>query len=308
MNTQNPQELQNQVDASPEVKQPINLAGRLPIQTIYGIGSRYAEALRGIGIETVGDIAKIRDIDEFEELLGIPSATLRKIRLRALSYVSGKILQTNSVEFPGDRLIFIDIETDQGCNRVWLIGLLVDGRFTQFYADNWEEERHLLERFLNFLATHRGYTLVSYSGTNFDYRVTLKALNRLGLDPSSLEDFHHVDLCSLLRRSFIFPHSSYALKELGNYLSYGFKQSDLDGLQVAQAYQRHIEYGSPLETRFFEYNEDDVRVIQHLIEICFRLKNHAPKTHSIKLDYCDGWVYIKAKLDPWLHLSDPPTP
>ncbi len=290
-------------DATEVVQTSSHAAASFPIESIYGIGKRYSEALRGIGVETVGDIAKIENIDEFEELLGIPAALLRKIRLRALSYVSGKILQTDSIEFPGDRLIYIDIETDERCSRVWLIGLLVDGRFTQFYADSWDEERHILERFQDFLGAHRGYTLVSYSGTCFDYRVTLNALRRLELDPSPLEEFPHVDLCTLLRRSFIFPQSSYALKELGRYLSYGFKQSDLDGLRVAQAYQRHVEYGSPLEPRFFEYNEDDVRVIHHLIERCFRLRSRSENMHLSQLNYGEGWVYIKTKLDPWLDLA-----
>jgi predicted RecB family nuclease len=284
------------------------VAASFPIESIYGIGKRYSEVLRGIGLETIGDIAKITDIEEFEEPLGIPASLLRKIRLRALSYVSGKILQTESIEFPGDRLIYIDIETDDRCSRVWLIGLLVDGRFTQFYAESWEEEKDILEKFLSFLVIHRGYTLVSYSGTCFDYRVTLKALKRLELDSYPLEEYLHVDLCTLLRRSFIFPQSSYALKELGKYLNYGFKQSDLDGLQVAQAYQRHVEYGSPLESRFFEYNEDDVRVIHHLIDRCFRLRSHSENMHLPQLDYGDGWVYIKTKLDPWLGPHSHPEP
>jgi predicted RecB family nuclease len=281
-------------------------ASSQPVESIYGVGRRYSESLRGIGVETVGDVAKITDIDEFEESIGIPAAVLRKIRLRALSHISGKILQTESVEFPGDRLIYIDIETDDRCSRVWLIGLLVDGRFTQFYADKWEEERNILERFLGFLEIHRGYTLVSYSGTGFDYRVTMNAIRRHGLCSSALDEFPHVDLCTLLRRSFIFPHSSYALKELGAYLCSGFKQCDLDGLQVALAYQRHVEIGAPLDGRFFEYNEDDVRVIQHLIERCFRLRSRSEKFHLPQLDYGEGWVFIKMKMDPWLGSSFSP--
>ena len=291
---------------APEVGQTKNPPSNYPVESIYGVGHRYSESLRRIGIETVGDIARITNFTEFEESLGIPAAVLHKIRLRALSYIGGKILQTESVEFPGDRLIYIDIETDDRCNRVWLIGLLVDGRFTQFYADKWDDEKHILEKFLNFLETHGGSTLVSYSGTCFDYRVTLNAIKRHGLSPSALDGFTHVDLCTLLRRSFIFPKSSYALKELGAYLSYGFKQSDLDGLKVAQAYQRHVEIEAPLDSSVFEYNEDDVRVIQHLIERCFRLKSRSKKIHLPQLDYETGWVFRKTKLDPWLGSSFPP--
>ena len=286
-----------------EVGQAKNPPSNYPVESIYGVGRRYSESLRKIGIETVGDIARITNIDKFEETLGIPAAVLHKIRLRAISYITGKILQTESVEFPGDSLIYFDIETDDRCNRVWLIGLLVDGRFTQFYADKWDDEKHILEKFLGFLETHRGYILVSYSGTCFDYRVILNAIKRHELSPIALDEFTHVDLCTLLRRSFIFPQSSYALKELGNYLSYGFKQNDLDGLQVSMAYQRHLERGIPLDARFFDYNEDDVRVIQHLIERCFRLKSRSKNFHIPHLDYPTDWVFIKTKLDPWLDSS-----
>jgi len=96
------------------------------------------------------------------------------------------------------------------------------------------------------------------------------------------------------------------LKELGAYLSYGFKQSDLDGLQVAKAYQRHVEDCYPLDHRFLEYNEDDVRVIQHIIERCFHLKSRSESLSIPKMEYRDGWVFIKTKMDPWLGSSFSP--
>jgi hypothetical protein len=84
----------------------------IPVESIYGIGKRYSEALRGIGVETVGEVARITDLDEFDDLLGIPAKVLHRIRLRALSYASGEVLQTESFEFPGGRLVYIDVETD----------------------------------------------------------------------------------------------------------------------------------------------------------------------------------------------------
>jgi predicted RecB family nuclease len=269
-----------------------------PIEKIYGVGARYAESFKRQGIETIGDIAAIQQIDQYEEPLGIPSKVLHKIRLRAQSYINGQVYQTETIEFPGDRLIYIDIETDERCSKIWLIGLLVDGHFTQLYADSWEDERQILEEFLSFLGTHRGYTLVSYSGTGFDYRVTLNAMKRLGIDPRPLEEFCHVDLCTVLRRSFIFPHHSYGLKELGVYLNYSFKQTNLDGLDIARAYQRHVDHGLPLEDGVLVYNEDDVRVVRHLFEKCFRLRKHllGAEIHRMR----DTWVYFVTRLDPWL--------
>lgn len=59
----------------------------------------YSEALRGIGLETVRDLASITDIDDSEELPGIPAKVLHIIRLRVISYASGEILQTEPFEF-----------------------------------------------------------------------------------------------------------------------------------------------------------------------------------------------------------------
>jgi hypothetical protein len=73
-------------------------------------------------VETVGDVATIKEIGEFQDLLGIPAKVLHRIRLRALSYISGGVIQTEPVEFPSDKLVYIDIETDERCSRVWLIG------------------------------------------------------------------------------------------------------------------------------------------------------------------------------------------
>ncbi len=50
-------------------------------------------------METVRDLASITDIDDSEELPGIPAKVLHIIRLRVISYASGEILQTEPFEF-----------------------------------------------------------------------------------------------------------------------------------------------------------------------------------------------------------------
>lgn len=151
------------------------------------------------------------------------------------------------------------------CERVWLIGLQINGQFIQFYADNWEQERDILKKFAEILRNNPNYTLVSFSGTDFDYRVILKAMQRHGINVDLLLSHLHIDICFLLRRCFIFPNQSFALKDLGSFLGYPFKYPDLDGFDVALRYHRHIEYGEPLDPKILKYNEDDVRVIPFLI-------------------------------------------
>jgi predicted RecB family nuclease len=70
----------------------------------------------------------------------------------------------------------------------------------------------------------------------------------------------------LLKRCFIFPRKSYALKDLGSFLEYNFKYPELDGLMVALGYHRHVEENEPLDPKILEYNEDDVKVLPHMID------------------------------------------
>jgi predicted RecB family nuclease len=198
-------------------------------------------------------------------------------QLRAKSSLENSIFQISSFEPPDSNLIFIDIETDIACERVWLIGLLVDNQFIQLYADNWDEEKAILLRFLEILKDHSEYKLVSYSCTNFDYRVLLAALNRYSLDASVLESYEHTDLGIEMRNCFVFPNQSYALKNLGAFMKYPFKYPEIDGLVVALKYMSHVEDGKPLDKTLLEYNEDDVRVIPYLISEL--------KSRELKNDY-----------------------
>lgn len=244
---------------------------------IHGIGPFYCDALKGCGINTIGQLAEARDVLDLSLSSGISKRLLRKFRLKAQSVINNETYHIAPFELPTDKLIFFDIETDTDCERVWLIGMLIGGEFRQLYADAWDQERRILDEFIKMLKQHHGRTLVSYSGTNFDHRVPLNALKRHGLDADFFESFPHIDLSTLLNRCFIFPNQRFALKDLGAYLEYPFRYPDMDGLVVALSYQAYVEDGRPLEQRIFEYNEDDVRAIPHLIEKAHLIAKSAKK-------------------------------
>jgi len=218
------------------------------------------------GVSSIKQLVQCRNLPELAYLTKFSEKHLRLLQLKAKAMLNNESYQVAPFVLHCDKSIFFDIETDIGGNRVWLIGYEIDGQFFQLYADSWEEERSILEMFLKVLGNNPEHVLVSFSGTNFDLRVLLKALQRYGLDKNLLLSRHHVDLSSLLRRCFIFPNQRFALKELGAFLGYEFKHSELDGLQVALSYHRHVEEGKPLDNIMLEYNEDDVKVIPYMID------------------------------------------
>ena len=71
----------------------------------------------------------------------------------------------------------------------------------------------------------------------------------------------HVDLNLKIWRCFIFPTRGYGLKTIGSYLGYPFRNPRLDGLIVSSQYQSYIESGDALDSRVFDYNEDDVKAL-----------------------------------------------
>jgi len=245
---------------------------------IHGIGSYYCEALERGGIKSIGDLAEAEDYSALSIISDIPRRLLSKFQLKAKSMINNETYQIATFNLPTNKLIFFDIETDTNCERVWLIGTLIDGEFRQLYADNWEQEKTILEEFTEILKQHSDRTLVSYSCTNFDHRITLGALERHGLNAEFLESFPHVDLGTLLNRCFIFPNQKFALKDLGTYLEYPFRYPDMDGLAVALSYQSHVEDGKPLDPKIYKYNEDDVRAIPYLIEKAHSLEESALKS------------------------------
>ena len=239
---------------------------------INGVGSARHEKFSLANIRTVSDLAKATNFQKISTSTGIPEWFVARAHLGAKSFVEQRIISVaGPTAMPPVDAVFFDIETDLACKRIWLIGVLHNGAFVQFFAENWHRERAILEDFLAFLQERRGSTLVTYSGNNFDRRVTQESLKRQGLDGSGLfSSLPHVDLLLAIKRNLVFPLQSYGLKPLGEYLGYRFKHADLDGLAVASEYESHISTKREIDARVFAYNEDDVCAMRHIVD---RLKS-----------------------------------
>ena len=236
------------------------------IRRIHELGPKRATHLERAKIKTIQDLAKLKNPERVSKKTRFSINFLKKLQLKARSVVENKVFQIAPLILPSQDLIFFDIETDTACKRVWLIGVLSNGKFTKFYAKNWKEEKSMLQNFLDFLRKKPNSVLVSYSGSGFDKVITHRALVRQNLDSNFFYSFPHVDLLMLIRRSLIFPNQSYALKELGSHLAYPFSHPDLGGLWIALEYQMHLKEKRKLDSRVFPYNKDDVNALPYIID------------------------------------------
>jgi len=232
---------------------------------IHGVGPAYTWKLAMSNIHTIGDLLDCLDLPHLSEESHISQGLLTKAQLSTRSIVDNEIIQTAPFETP-ENPVYYDIETSLSCDKVWLIGLLIDGELHQLYADDWSEEKCILETFTDILQRFPENTLVSYSGTRFDSRALLNAMKRHKVNHEPFRLKAEVDLCTRIRRSFIFPTRGYGLKELGSYLGYPFGNPSLDGHRVAEQYERHVKDGVPLDPRVIEYNGDDVKVLPYICE------------------------------------------
>ena len=167
--------------------------------------------------------------------------------------------------------IFFDIETDTR-ERIWLIGAKLNGKYYQFLAHSWSEEKRILQEFLNFLKKNPGKPLISYSKTYFDFRLIWYAIRRLRLMKmkNQFQNRPWIDLAILLNRYYSPPKGSLKLKDLAYELGYNFQHKELDGLHVALNYITQVEeHGSITKEQIknlLEYNIDDIDSMIHIIQ------------------------------------------
>ena len=236
------------------------------LRKIYNMKSNHMEKLRECGINTKNQLIEHEDFAELASQSKISLFTLNKYRLNAESIIKNEIYQIAPLTIPDGRIIYFDIETDLNNEKIWLFGFEIDGKYNQLYAETWEQEENMLFKFVEVLKSNPKIPLVIFSGTNFDFRILKKAMERFGMDAEELKTHLLIDLCTLIKRSFIVPDQSFRLKSIGELFKYPFKHTHLNGFGAASNYITHIEMGETLDKEILEYAEDDVRVLPFLIE------------------------------------------
>ncbi len=236
------------------------------LERLHGIKQKRAFRFKRAGIKTIPQLAKAKNLEQISQMTKLSKDFVEKAKLNAISVTENRTLRTSETSLPQNNVMFFDIETDLSQRRIWLIGVLHDEKFEQFFAKDWKQEKTMLKDFLEFLRKKPGVALVSYSGTDFDRRVVCAALKRNRLGCKTFSSIPHIDLCQSIKESFIFPIQKYALKDLGAFLGYEFKHQDMDGLHVALEYLSHLKEKRKLDSRVFEYNKDDVSALPYLIK------------------------------------------
>ncbi len=238
---------------------------KLPeLTSVAGIGLLRAEKLRQSGIRTIGELYVATDATVHSIIkCGISEAA--SIRNRAGALMQQEILVRQPVTLPpSSRRAYLDIETDQACTFIWLIGLHVEGegRTYSFFANSSQDEKQMLTEFLAFASSNPDLHLLSYSGSYTEERMIARRLaghNLSAICASRIRDMYFdVHSCAA------FPvESSMGLKEIA--ACCGFEpRTDIDGFTAAIIYGS----GNPSKRdkkKLLIYNEDDLLALKHLV-------------------------------------------
>lgn len=249
-------------------KSVIHKNGELSLNSLYRVGYKTIEILNNIEIT---NIENLLDFDTSRKLknVGISSESILKLKTFALSQIENRIYKQGSLKIPKGNLIYYDIETDLNSSvktkKVWSIALLFGEKYKVFYAKNWNEEQKILENFILYLKKIEKPILISYSGIGFDKTVLQYSLKRNKLDENYFMNLYHEDLCSLLKKSYIFPIKGYGLKDVSEYLGYDFKSSYRDGRAIASQYINCQSTGNELPKNVFKYIKDDVYSMKYIV-------------------------------------------
>lgn len=189
----------------------------------------------------------------------------------ATSFYSDHGIFTGKLVVPRDA-IYIDIENcmDRSANDIWMIGLLHDGRVTQFSSPVLREV-FLLQSLSEYLQSHPKIPLMCYSTTNYDFRYIIKKATEYGINELLHEMASRplIDLGSLLNKVYFPPGGSLKLKTLAKVFSYPLSYQSLDGNRLSRSILEEIMSFGKISPKSLEiaahYNADDVKLLPYLI-------------------------------------------
>lgn len=211
---------------------------------------------------------------------------------------------------PLENILFFDIETtgfSSQYNYIYLIGAAsVDNNkimLTQFFAEHPDEEKELLQQFLQYIELYSLF--VNFNGEGFDIPFIQQRLSKYNLYESKINKENSFDILSWIKANKkTFNLIDYKLKTIERYL--GIYREDLySGGELIKQYYQYIKSKDPaLEYNLLLHNGEDV---YYMVIICKILKL-TPRTKNQQLlnfsDYNVVWSDSSLQLNIHLPQSE----
>jgi len=236
------------------------------VGAILGIGRSRTEMLKAAGIHSLADLSRA-PVEFVAHTVKTSREQAELLTLRAKAILDRKAHSVGSLCVPGGQRAFLDIETDLGGKRIFLIGVYLENenKFHSFFAPTWAKEKEVLENFLTLVQSPRDLSLLSYSGSKFEERVLRARLSAYGLPVMITGTI--LDLFWPVSSSVALPVTNYKLKTLAAFFGYRYKHPEIGGFQVPSVYERFLQTRSPsLKKKLIQHNRDDVNALRLVLK------------------------------------------
>ena len=171
-----------------------------------------------------------------------------------------------------ENCIFFDIETtgfSPSTSSIYLIGCLrKEGQniiVDQFLAESKEDEKEILEKFIDILNQHK--TIISFNGIGFDIPF-IKAKCDAYQIPEKLKEFHYIDIFKLISNiKFLLKLPNYKQKTIESFLDI-HRDDMFSGGELINVYGDYTKTKAPeAENLLLLHNYDDVTGMLDLLPI-----------------------------------------
>lgn len=236
------------------------------VSLLYGLGRSVRERLHAIGVYTLDDL-RAADKETLLSVKGVGAGTYNKWVQHLRAFEQGEPVKLEEPRLPeAEREIFFDIEGDTELGVDYLYGLLEDGEFTAFWADGPDDEQRMWERFLAYVDALDDAAIYYYAP--YEKQSIRRMRKRYGCPDELYEKLQSmlVDLFPVVKRCFALPLTSYSIKPVASYLGFEWRAQDAGGANSMQWYRSYLDGQQELKQKILDYNEDDVRATQVLLD------------------------------------------
>jgi uncharacterized protein len=235
------------------------------ISIIPNMFSAHAKTLRNNNINNINDF----NIVDIEGIAGIDHPTLHRYKLFSKAFTEGRHFFLEKPFLPEAKTeIFMDFEgienmklRDKHLSGDYLIGMLVrEGgkeEYKPLVAGNFKDEHKILIDFLKFIKDKKDYVIYHFG--SYEKTHLSRMFQKYGVDDDLRKEVLEsmVDLYPVIKKSVIFPISSYSLKYVGRYLGLKWR-GEVNAQESIALYIRFLQTGErEYLDKVIKYNEDD---------------------------------------------------
>lgn len=239
------------------------------------VGENRLKQFKEAGIEDFQDICE-ENKTNLEQLPGVYDWHVDTWIKEIDAIDNGEIAFSDKNEFrflKDENIVLFDIETKLGGGKTWLIGLYSyrEEKFTQLFEK--DDEKKLLEDFIEYIDSKGDPTLVYYSNCKFDKDTLRERMIENNLENHTVILKESKDLGIKVQNYLLGGFSESNLKRASTYLTdFKFTYESLDGFDVGHMYSKYLLDGiEPNWEKLLKYNKEDVMSLKAVTD-CLRQK------------------------------------